>query len=253
MLKIDTAYTELIYNIKHLKKRATHYKELTSGEKNKIKMSIQKGKALDQKLKIDILKIKHDAKKKRTRLFECSTCGEGFKTRVRLKSHNDYFKGRKYSCGNNGRRSDYYTPEKRINELISTHRTNKGNIENDNSNANMSITVYTQIVDMVSERMCQLNYTCICCRNICVERDLRSTTCYNHHMICNGCFDDIDDIDESCPICKEDLDLQTCDICILNHPMLVDTGCGNGHSVCESCLASIKQVSSKCPFCRADI
>lgn len=86
--------------------------------------------------------------------------------------------------------------------------------------------------------------------------------CKSKHKLCFDCIDDI----KECPVCKEDLGLVHCDICIEYKKELVDTGCKNNHQICKDCLDKIKisnqsrecyckicktnYIKYKCPFCR---
>ena len=70
--------------------------------------------------------------------------------------------------------------------------------------------------------------------------------CKSKHKLCPECIYD----KTECPICKEDLGLQHCDICYEYKKKIVDTGCENKHQICKDCLDIIKQKNNKCPFCR---
>ena len=70
--------------------------------------------------------------------------------------------------------------------------------------------------------------------------------CKSKHKLCPDCICDITE----CPVCKEDLGLQHCDICYEYKKEIVETGCENKHQTCKECLDKIKQQNNKCPFCR---
>jgi len=86
--------------------------------------------------------------------------------------------------------------------------------------------------------------------------------CKTKHNLCSDCIDNINE----CPVCKENLGLVHCDICIEYKIELVDTGCKNNHQTCKDCLDKIKNtnpsrefyckvcktnyIKYKCPFCR---
>ena len=72
--------------------------------------------------------------------------------------------------------------------------------------------------------------------------------CKLKHNLCSECSDDITE----CPVCKEDLGLQYCAICMENKKELVDTGCENKHQTCKECLDKIIRRNHLCPFCRDD-
>ena len=75
--------------------------------------------------------------------------------------------------------------------------------------------------------------------------------CKSNHKLCSECIYD----KTECPVCKEDLGLQHCDICMEYKKELVDTGCENKHQTCKDCLDIILKPTDlgklvKCPFCR---
>lgn len=78
----------------------------------------------------------------------------------------------------------------------------------------------------------------------------RSTDCPYEHIICFECYDKIEDHDSCCPICKESIEINRCDICFSGVHRLIDTKCGNGHHACTFCLGQIYSHSRQCPFCR---
>ena len=70
--------------------------------------------------------------------------------------------------------------------------------------------------------------------------------CKSKHKLCSECIYD----KTECPVCKEELGLQHCNICYEYKKELVDTGCKNKHQTCKDCLDKIKQKNNNCPFCR---
>ena len=75
--------------------------------------------------------------------------------------------------------------------------------------------------------------------------------CKSKHKLCSDCSDDITE----CPVCKEDLGLQHCDICYEYKKEIVETGCENKHQTCKECLDKIIRKKNAfervvCPFCR---
>jgi len=76
-------------------------------------------------------------------------------------------------------------------------------------------------------------------------------SCESKHKLCSECIYD----KTECPVCKEDLGLQHCDICYEYKKELVDTGCENKHQTCKQCLDKIIRKNNAfervvCPFCR---
>ena len=61
------------------------------------------------------------------------------------------------------------------------------------------------------------------------------SSCESKHKLCSECIYD----KTECPVCKEDLGLQHCDICYEYKKELVDTGCENKHQTCKECLDKI--------------
>ena len=83
--------------------------------------------------------------------------------------------------------------------------------------------------------------------NHCKKMDMITICgCKSKHKLCSECIDD----KTECPVCKEDLGLQYCDICMQNKKEIVETGCQNKHQTCKNCLDKIKEKHNKCPFCR---
>ena len=86
----------------------------------------------------------------------------------------------------------------------------------------------------------------------CEKKDMvYNNGCKSKHKLCSKCSDDITE----CPVCKEDLGLQHCDICYEYKKELVDTGCENKHQTCKECLDKIIRKNNVferlvCPFCR---
>jgi len=77
------------------------------------------------------------------------------------------------------------------------------------------------------------------------------SSCESKHKLCSECIYD----KTECPVCKEDLGLQHCDICYEYKKELVDTGCENKHQTCKQCLDKIIRKNNSfervvCPFCR---
>jgi len=70
--------------------------------------------------------------------------------------------------------------------------------------------------------------------------------CKSKHKLCSDCIYD----KTECPVCKEDLGLVYCDICMEYKKEIVNTGCENRHQTCKGCLDKIKEKNNKCPFCR---
>jgi len=87
------------------------------------------------------------------------------------------------------------------------------------------------------------------CKNCEKKAMITICECKLKHKICSECIDD----KTECPVCKEDLGLQHCDICMLNKKEIVKTGCKNEHKTCKECLDKIKEKNNKCPFCREDL
>jgi len=86
----------------------------------------------------------------------------------------------------------------------------------------------------------------------CEKKDMvTSWGCKSKHKLCSDCSDDITE----CPVCKEDLGLQHCDICYEYKKEIVETGCENKHQTCKECLDKIIRKKNAfervvCPFCR---
>ena len=72
------------------------------------------------------------------------------------------------------------------------------------------------------------------------------SSCESKHKLCSECIYD----KTECPVCKEDLGLQHCDICYEYKKELVDTGCENKHQTWKECLDKIIRKNNVCPFCR---
>ena len=75
--------------------------------------------------------------------------------------------------------------------------------------------------------------------------------CKSKHKLCSECIYD----KTECPVCKEDLGLQHCDICMEYKKEIINTGCNNKHQTCKDCLDRILEPTHigklvKCPFCR---
>jgi len=87
------------------------------------------------------------------------------------------------------------------------------------------------------------------CKNCEKKSMITICECKLKHKLCLECIDD----KTECPVCKEDLGLQHCDICMLNKKEIVKTGCKNEHKTCKECLDKIKEKNNKCPFCREDL
>ena len=96
--------------------------------------------------------------------------------------------------------------------------------------------------------------------------------CKSKHKLCSECIYD----KTECPLCKEDMGLQHCDICLEYKKELVDTGCKNKHQTCKDCLDKIQTKKKRrgldytirngyhrdsepyyfkynCPFCRVAV
>jgi len=74
--------------------------------------------------------------------------------------------------------------------------------------------------------------------------------CKYKHKLCSDCIYD----KTECPVCKENLGLINCDICMEYKKILVNTGCNNNHKICKYCLDKISDKKiAKCPFCRDTI
>jgi len=80
------------------------------------------------------------------------------------------------------------------------------------------------------------------------KKMVTSGGCKSKHNLCSECSDDITE----CPVCKEDLGLQYCAICMENKKKMVETGCENKHQTCKECLDKIIRRNHLCPFCRDD-
>ena len=61
--------------------------------------------------------------------------------------------------------------------------------------------------------------------------------CKSKHKLCSVCIYD----KTECPVCKEDLGLVHCDICMEYKKELIYTGCENKHQTCKECLDKIQQ------------
>ena len=70
--------------------------------------------------------------------------------------------------------------------------------------------------------------------------------CKSKHKLCSVCIYD----KTECPVCKEDLGLVHCDICMEYKKELIYTGCENKHQMCKDCLGKIQKKNNRCPFCR---
>ena len=171
--------------------------------------------------------------------ISCDKCTSLFKTKKELKNHIcNYY--------------NFYKPsiEEQITKVKHTFESTHHEINQQNIFSKKSIDIFTNILSNIVERRKALNITCINCKKVCTDTDLRSTTCSNSHIVCITCFDDIED---SCPICNMEVDVNTCYICLSNKMNIVPTGCDHTHECCQSCLDSIKTIHSICPFCRGPI
>ena len=87
------------------------------------------------------------------------------------------------------------------------------------------------------------------CEN-CEKKDIITVSnCKSKHKLCAECIYD----KTECPVCKEDMGLVHCDICMEYKHEIVDIGCENKHQTCKECLIKIKLKKDLCPFCRCVI
>jgi NACalpha-BTF3-like transcription factor len=106
-------------------------------------------------------------------------------------------------------------------------------------------------IDLIIHQMDIIRQNYKKCDN-CEKTDMLTICeCKLKHKLCLECIYD----KTECPVCKEDLGLVHCDICMLNkkEKEIVKTGCKNEHKTCKECLNKIKENNNTCPFCREDL
>lgn len=215
-------------------------------------MSVVKEREHEVKLANNMAKLNRDSKKGKRSQFTCSECNRVFKSKALLSKHTTDYKKSKKLCSqdvNSWERQAINTSFK-IEDMKRNYRNDLYKIQWMNDTSELFISIYNSIIKFATERIHDLSYTCSKCKKACAKVDLMSTSCSRNHEICSNCFENID---EECPICKEELELPTCNICMGKHQILVQTGCGNGHSTCSSCLMTIKGQNNRCPFCRGNL
>jgi len=235
------------FNLKYLKNTELFTKELLKGERNKIKMSIQRITDRKKQAETKIKTMKRTNKKNdKHYIIQCKVCDRWFQNKKALAKHNEDAKNRYWTC-----QSSYkVSPEKEIMYIKKGLEEFESDIHQENEFSKLVIKSLSLIIKSIIERRRALNITCICCKKTCSETDLRTSPCNDSHRICSNCFDDIE---EKCPVCHSEVQMEKCYICLTNCLELSKTGCPNGHSCCATCLEGIKNTNPSCPFCRAPI
>ncbi len=153
-----------------------------------------------------------------------------------------------------------YNNFKKKNLKLTNNRTNIIKIRNDVRRHNQSTSLEREMVHSMCKTL-GLKIDCIIGQIHRIRKNYKQCThcekmamiticdCKSKHNLCSDCIDD----KTECPVCKEDLGLVYCDICMQNKKELVKTGCKNEHKTCKDCLDTIKQRNNKCPFCRENL
>jgi hypothetical protein len=219
-----------------LKNKLEHYKSLLKQERHILKTTNNELKDVEYDLITQPAELLREEKKKYKGWFTCSKCGDyRFPSNRKKRIHME-------TC-NNEPFEDYKI----------TNRRNAIQRELDLTNSNIkvlheNIRKLEKVSKELTEKVRDTGKFCISCNRH--AHQTRNTDCPYEHIICFECYDKIEDHDSCCPICKESIEINRCDICFSGVHRLIDTKCGNGHHACTFCLGQIYSHSRQCPFCR---
>ena len=76
---------------------------------------------------------------------------------------------------------------------------------------------------------------------------LTNCGCSSNHRFCDDCCESLTN---SCPICKEHIEIEMCGICMKYTTDTTIINCGNSHKLCSCCFTHLQNTTQRCPFCR---